>query len=163
MTESTTTNAPPAGSMVNDVPLSDVHKTIKNYSAAAVAAALIPIPVADLAGLVGVQLKMTHEIAKKHGVTIHDNKGKAAISALLTTIPAGSFTSAAASALKFVPGIGTALGMLAGPAYFSASTYATGRIFHSHFASGGTLLNFDVDAAKDAYRAYFEEAKAKNN
>lgn len=142
---------------VADVDSAEVTKIINKYSAIAAGVALVPVPGVDLLGLAGVQLKMTHSIGNLYDVKLQDNKVKVAISTLVTTIPANSFAAAGASVLKVVPGIGTALGALTAPAYYAASTYAVGKVFNAHFASGGTLLNFDAEQSKAAYAAYFAE------
>lgn len=137
-----------------------IMSTIKEYSAYASGAALIPLPGVDLASLIGVQLKMVHSIGKHYDVKLQDNAIKLAISSLMTSLPAGSLTAAGASLLKIVPGIGTFLGSLAAPAYYAASTYAVGKVFNAHFASGGTLLNFNAEEMKGYFaKAFAEKAK----
>ena len=37
------------------------------------------------------------------------------------------------------------------------STYAVGKVFQTHFASGGTLLNFDPVKARELYKTEFQE------
>ena len=147
--------------LTSGVEMAEVQKLLTKYSAIASAAALLPVPGLDLAGMIGVQIKMLHDLGKMHDVKLEDNKAKVAVTALVTSVPAASFSAAAASVLKVVPGIGTALGALALPAYFAASTYAVGRVFHSHFSSGGTLLDFDPVATKEAYKQHFQEKGAK--
>ena len=54
---------------------------------------------------------------------------------------------------KAIPGIGTTAGVVAMPILGGATTYATGKVFIQHFASGGTFLSFNPDKVK----AYYEE------
>ncbi|MFH6983475.1 YcjF family protein [Marinoscillum luteum] len=121
------------------------------YAAVASVAGLIPVPVLDLAALVGIQVKMVHEIARTYGKNLKDEALRVAISSLITTIPANSFASVGTSAFKAIPLIGTIFGGLTAVAYYGASTYAVGKIFDSHFSSGGDLLNFRAQDVKSAY------------
>jgi uncharacterized protein (DUF697 family) len=57
-------------------------------------------------------------------------------------IPATSGIGAA-SVLKAVPIIGTIAGGFVMPALSAGATYAIGKAFIQHFATGGTLLNFN--------------------
>lgn len=143
-----------------EVDNAQVMSIIKEYSAYASGAALVPAPGLDLATLIGVQLKMVHSIGKLYDVKLQDNKLKLAISSLITTLPAGGITMAGASLLKVVPFVGSFLGALASPAYYAASTYAVGKVFNAHFASGGTLLDFNAEKMKSYFAsAYAEKAK----
>jgi hypothetical protein len=49
----------------------------------------------------------------------------------------------AASIVKGVPMIGTAIGMLTMPATAAGATWVIGKVFIKHFASGGALLDFN--------------------
>ena len=40
-----------------------------------------------------------------------------------------------------------------------ASTYAVGQVVKNHLASGGTMTNLDVEAAKQKYAAEYEKGK----
>lgn len=152
----------PTTSAITDTDHDEVDGIIKKYTAIAAAAALIPVPAVDLATLAGTQIKMVHSIAGVHGVQIMDNKLKVAIATLTAALPAGTIAAAGASVLKILPGIGNLVGALASPGFFAASTFAIGKIFHAHFASGGTLLNFDPEAMKAEYQAHFTEQAAAN-
>ena len=50
----------------------------------------------------------------------------------------------AASMLKFVPIIGTITAGFVMPVLSAGATYAIGKAFIQHFASGGTLLDFNA-------------------
>ena len=45
------------------------------------------------------------------------------------------------------------------PVMAGAITYATGKIFTSHFEAGGTLLDFNPDTMKEYYKELFEKGK----
>ena len=130
---------------------------INRYTAWAAAAGVIPIPVVDAAAVGAVQLKMLRELSSIYDVEFSANRGKSIIGALVGAVAPAGVAAGAASALKAVPVVGTALGSIAMPAASAAATYALGRVFTLHFASGGTLLDFNP---KD-YRDFMREQAAK--
>jgi uncharacterized protein (DUF697 family) len=71
-------------------------------------------------------------------------------------IPASSGLGAA-SALKFVPIAGPLAAAFVMPALSAGATYAIGKAFIQHFASGGTLLDFNPPD----YREFIKAQKAK--
>ena len=61
------------------------------------------------------------------------------------------------SLIKGMPGIGSAIGALTMPVYSAGVTYVIGKVFMKHFASGGTLLDFDPPD----YREFIKQQQAK--
>jgi hypothetical protein len=51
------------------------------------------------------------------------------------------------------------VGVLAMPALAGASTYAVGKVFELHFASGGTFLNFNPKSVQQHYEQHLSSAK----
>ena len=51
--------------------------------------------------------------------------------------------------IKGIPGIGTAISALTMPTLSVGATFAIGMAFIQHFASGGTLLDFDPPDYKE--------------
>ncbi len=45
------------------------------------------------------------------------------------------------------------------PIIAGASTYAVGRVFDTHFASGGTFLDFNLEKARQSYAELYQEAQ----
>jgi uncharacterized protein (DUF697 family) len=121
---------------------------------------LIPIPFIDLATVIGVQIKLISEMSKIYEVPFEKNRIKGIVAPLIGSIgiaPAG--TMFFGSLTKFIPGIGHLVSALSFPVVIGAITYATGRVFISHFESGGTLLNFNTEEAKESFKEHFEEGK----
>lgn len=134
------------------------YSIVRNYMAGNAAVSLIPVPVFDLVALTGVQVKMVHSLAKLYGLEFSDNIVRGMILSLASTL--GAFTvsvTLALSALKFVPGIFTPVGVLALPVTSAALTWAVGRVFILHFEMGGTLLNFDPKKMHDHFRNAYQE------
>jgi hypothetical protein len=63
------------------------------------------------------------------------------------------------SALKSIPGIGTAISAFTMPVFSAGATYVIGKVFIQHFASSGTLLDFNPPD----YREFIKAQKEKWN
>ena len=134
---------------------------VSRYAAWAAAAGVIPVPIVDAVAVGGVQLKMLRELAAVYNVEFSENIGKSVTAALLgAVVPAGAAPVAAmgvTSLLKFVPFVGTVLASMSMPALSAAATYGVGKVFIQHFASGGTLLDFNPQD----YREFMRQQVAK--
>jgi uncharacterized protein (DUF697 family) len=124
------------------------------------AAGLIPVPLVDVAAVGGVQLQMLRRLSKIYGVPFSDNLGKAIIASLAgSVLPASTATATTmgiASLAKGFPGVGTMIGALSMPAFSAGSTYLIGRVFIQHFASGGTLLDFNLPDYREFMKSLSE-------
>ncbi len=130
------------------------EQSLKYYGKWAAAAGVIPVPVADLAAVTGVQIKMLSDIAKIYEVPFKAEMGKALVGALAgSLLPAKIGYGGIGSLIKAIPVVGTIAGVATMPAFNYGSTVAIGRVFAKHFASGGTLLNFSAEAVKDQVAA----------
>ena len=112
-------------------------------------AGLIPVPVVDAVAVGGLQLQMLRRISQIYEVPFSDNRGKALIAALAGAMIPATSGIGAASLLKAVPIIGTIVGGLVMPVLSAGATYAIGKAFIQHFASGGTLLDFNPPDYRD--------------
>ena len=135
--------------------------TIRNHVLGSMGVGLIPVPVVDLVALTGIQLNMLRKLAKAYDVPFTKDKVKNMIASLIGGGLPVTFSSAFASLIKSVPIIGQTTGALAMPILAGATTYAVGKVFTQHFASGGTFLNFDPDEVKDYYYEMFKEGQDK--
>ena len=120
---------------------------VDRYSLWSGAAGLIPVPLVDVVAVGGVQLQMLRKLSELYGVPFTDNRGKSVIASLAGAIISASTATTTAmtfgSLMKGIPGIGSAVGALTMPVYSAGATYVIGHVFMKHFASGGTLLDFD--------------------
>jgi uncharacterized protein (DUF697 family) len=165
-TAAATASAPDAAASVA-APMTDeqrdeqASKLVDRFSLWSGAAGLVPIPLVDIAAVGGVQLQMLRRLSEIYGVPFSDNMGKSVIASLAgSVIPASAATTAAMGAgsfLKFVPGVGTAIGAVTMPVVSAGATYIIGKVFIQHFASGGTLLDFNPPD----YREFIKTQKEK--
>ncbi len=126
---------------------------VKRLSLWSGAAGLIPIPLVDLAAVGGVQIEMLRRISKIYGVPFSENSGKALIAGIAGSMIPASSGVGATSLIKGIPGIGTAVSLLTMPTLSIGATYAIGMAFIQHFATGGTLLDFNPPDYREFLKA----------
>jgi uncharacterized protein (DUF697 family) len=142
-------------------------KLVDRFSLWSGAAGLIPVPVVDIAAVGGVQLQMLRRLSEIYGVPFIDNRAKSIIASLAgSVIPASAATTTAigfASLLKAIPGVGTAVAAATMPVFSAGATYVIGKVFIQHFASGGTLLDFNPPDYREFIKAQKEKWNARSS
>ena len=137
---------------------------VDRYSLWSGAAGLVPVPILDVAVVGGVQIQMLRKLSEVYGVPFSDNMGKSVLAGLAgALIPASTATTTAmgiGSMMKGLPGIGTAIGALTMPVFSATATYIIGKVFIQHFASGGTLLDFNPPDYREFIKAQKEKLSA---
>ncbi len=132
----------------------EAAETVKKYMFGALGIGLVPFPIADLAVLSGIQLKMLHRLARIYDVEFSRQAGKSLIASL---VGGGGSIS--------LFGLVTPLGRIARVAgmafYGGASTYAIGRVFIQDLESGGTFLTLDPAKVESYYAEQLEAGKAE--
>lgn len=141
------------------VPQTEVDAIVRKRIYASMALGLAPIPVLDLVGLMGVQIELVHALAKKYDIPFKKNLAKTLIGSLVGGVLPVGVAPLFASLIKVVPVIGLTTGAASMCILGGASTYAVGRIFAKHFASGGTLLDLKTEKVKDSFKEHFEKGK----
>ncbi|MBF0099745.1 MAG: DUF697 domain-containing protein [Desulfobacterales bacterium] len=136
-----------------------IKSLIRNHVIAAMGISLVPIPVLDIVGITGVQVNMIRKFAKAYDVPFSESKVKSILGALIgggSVLPIGHVFN---SLLKTVPWVGQTVAPLAMVTSSGAITYAVGKVFNAHFASGGTLLTFNPEEVKEYYAEMLKEGK----
>ena len=138
-------------------------KLVNRFAVWSGVAGLIPLPVVDVVAVGGLQLQMLRRISQLYGVPFSENRGKALIASLGGALIPASSGLGAASALKAVPLFGTIASGFIMPVLSAGATYAIGKAFIEHFASGGTLLDFNPPDYREFVKAQKEmwDSKAK--
>jgi uncharacterized protein (DUF697 family) len=131
-------------------------KLVERYSVWSGAAGIIPMPFVDLAAVGGVQIQMLRRISQIYGVPFSKNRGKALVVSLAGSMIPTSSGIGAASLIKSVPVVGAAMSAIVMPALSAGATYAIGMTFIQHFASGGTLLDFNPAEYREFIKAQKE-------
>jgi uncharacterized protein (DUF697 family) len=129
---------------------------IRNHILFSMGAGAIPVPVADVLAVSASQLDMIRQLCKVYDQDFNETQGKAIVSSLTTATLA---RIGAGSLAKMIPVVGSVVGSVANAVMAGASTYALGQVFKSHFDTGGTILDFDVDRLKKMYKEQFEKGK----
>ncbi len=132
-----------AGAAADSDRRSRATKVVERFSFWSGVAGLLPIPFVDLAAVAALQIQMLRLISRVYDVPFSENRGKALIAGIAGTVIPVSTGVGMASVVKSIPIAGTAVGVLVTPALAVAATYAIGMVFIQHFASGGTLLDFE--------------------
>jgi uncharacterized protein (DUF697 family) len=141
-------------------------QVVDRFSLWSGAAGLLPLPLLDVAAVGGVQLIMLRRLSEIYGVPFSDNRGKAIVASLAgSVLPASTATTSAmtvGSLIKGLPGIGWTIGALTMPVVSAGATWVIGKVFIQHFASGGTLLDFNPPDYREFIKAQKEKFKARS-
>jgi uncharacterized protein (DUF697 family) len=96
------------------------------YSTAAATAGAVPIPLVDLVLISGIQSRMVYHLAELYGQPLSGERFKEIAGAMGLGVVA---RQVGREMIKFIPGVGTVIGSIAGGALAGASTFALGKAF----------------------------------
>jgi uncharacterized protein (DUF697 family) len=163
-TELETTVAAPTGSEM--VAVSDTRrdelalKLVNRFSLYSSAAGLIAVPAIDFAAVCGLQIQMLRRLSEIYGVPFSENLGKSVLAGFAGSAIPATTAVGAGSALKTLPVLGTSVGAVTMAAGAAGATYLIGNIFIKHFASGGTLLDFDLSDYHEPLKTHADKLKS---
>lgn len=133
------------------------ERIIKKSTISSMAAGAVPVPIIDVALVMGIQMKMLQQLCEVYEVNYSTEKMNAWIASILSGTLLMRFGG---SALKTMPG----LGWLAGGATLAltsgASTFAIGNIAMGYLAEGQSFVEMDAKKAKEEFKKEFEKGKA---
>jgi len=161
---------PPASPQVTPVDVQSVigsepskdqtYAQLRYHVWTAMGVGLIPVPVVDLVALTGVHVNLLRVLAKMYHVPFRKGIMRNILSSLIGgAIPVATAPTIAVSLAKAIPMAGQTVGVVTMPIMAGASTYALGRVFIQHFASGGTFLTFDPESVKEYYAEMLQEGQ----
>ena len=132
-----------------------ITETLQRHVVAGAVAAALPFPWLGFVGLTGVQLHLLRQLSALYGVPFSQEIARSAIAALVGSdlslgLSLGLAKLVAGPTLLFAAASGGLLG--------AASTYALGKVFALHFASGQTFLTFDPEKVRAHYEELFKAA-----
>lgn len=161
-TEPDNTTAPPDAPLTNHPVRSEqALALVRSYLPWSAGAGVIPLPGIDLTALLAVQLRMLAKLAELYEIPFRKEAAKSVAGSLLGTALPGSVAGGIASSLKAIPVLGTLIGIAILPALGAAATYAVGKVFITHFESGGTFLDLDPASVEAHFRNEFTKAQAE--
>lgn len=132
------------------------QKIVQNHMLFAGGAGFIPIWGLDLIAVTALQIEMLRQLSNLYGKDFSENQIKNYISA----ITAGTLAKAGATTLvKIIPVVGQLLGGATMAIMSSATTYAIGQVFVTHYESGGANEDFDVESFKKLYEQELKKGK----
>ncbi len=124
------------------------------------AVGLVPIPLFDLIAFSSLQMNMLYQLSKLYEIPFSKEAVKSVVASLLAGGGATALgKSVSFSLAKSIPLVGTVVGGMAMPVLAGASTYAVGKVFITHFESGGTFLTFDPERVKAYFAQLQQEGK----
>lgn len=136
-----------------------LEKLAKHHILASMGVGLIPVPIVDVAALMGVQLNMIRKMAAEYDIPFRQDLGKSIVTSLMGGFIPVTLGCAIASLIKFIPLIGQTTGAVTMPVVSGASTYAIYKVFVRHFDSGGTFLDLDPSKVKSYFAEQFTKGK----
>jgi uncharacterized protein (DUF697 family) len=144
---------------MENTPEKNMDAIIKRHVYWAVGAGLIPLPVVDIAAVTAIQVDMLKQVCSFYKIDYSEETGKTWITALATSTMSSVLARVGASAVKFIPLVGTMLGATSMAILSGASTYALGKAFAQHFDKGGTFSNLNEEKVKEIYDEQVKEGK----
>ncbi len=123
------------------------------------AAGAILVPIVDIAAVMAIQMDMLSQLARIYGVDFNGERGKSIALSLITSTFGTTLGRLGASAVKTIPGVGTVLGVSSQVILSGAATFAIGKVFQSHFESGGNFFNFNVKKMKGEFEESLDIGK----
>jgi uncharacterized protein (DUF697 family) len=141
------------------LPAEKAEALIRKHTYTSLGLGLIPIPFIDFIGVAGIQLNMVRKLANAYDVKFTQEAFKNSVGAIIGGAIPGLAGMPISSLMKAVPVVGQGLGVLSMPVVAGASTYAIGKVFYRHFATGGTFLTLDPDRVRDYYKEQYEKGE----
>lgn len=142
----------------------EAQKIVSRFTKWAFAGGLIPVPFVDMAAVTAANVRMLALLAKQYDIPFKKDAAKSIVSSLVSGIVPHQLAlgtmGVAAPLMKSVPVVGQVVSIATMPVFSSAITWAVGRVFLQHFASGGTFLDLDPEKVREHFEDEFEKAKA---
>ncbi|MBM3874686.1 MAG: DUF697 domain-containing protein [Verrucomicrobia bacterium] len=139
---------------------SNADSIIRQHVLLAAGAGLIPVPIADMAAITGIQLKMLSDLAASYDVPFSRHRVESILSSLIGGLASREIAKIGLSGmLKIIPVFGSVLGAASMPMAAAALTYAVGSSFKEHFAAGGNLENVNLARVRTGFRQKLETGR----
>ncbi len=121
---------------------SQARKIVERHTAYAAVGGLLPLPIATVAGVTAVIVRMVKVLSDLYQVPFERDRARSIVIGLMGgAVPAGLGTAAASTLALVVPGGGLVIGLAVSSIAAAACTRGIGSIFVHHFESGATSLD----------------------
>ncbi|MDP2318362.1 MAG: DUF697 domain-containing protein [Acidobacteriota bacterium] len=130
---------------------------VKRNSLYSAGVGIFAIPVVNVAGVAALQVKMLKELADHYEVPFEQDRVKSILSSLVGGVVSTKLGYGMVGTIAKLPLVGPIVSIATLPLFAGGITYAVGKVFMTHFASGGTFLDFDPDKV----RSYFSQQVGK--
>lgn len=132
---------------------------VQNHMLLAMGVGMIPVPGFDFFGVTSVQISMLRGISRVYEIPFSKSGAQSILLSLVggavpayTALPIARF-------LQSMPFVGWTLSAGSMSLLSGASTYAVGKVFAHHCEQGGTLCNFDAEAARERFSRLFSRGR----
>lgn len=157
-TEATTSEPVVANVMARRQEAKDI---VSKYAAWSSAFGVLPIPIADVAGISATQLAMLVALCKHYDVPFTEKWLRSLLGAIAGGVAPWAVTSGIVSSFfKSMPGWGLGVGFVGMAGLSNLAARTLGNLFIDHFEAGGDLSDVDTEAMKAELAA---EMKKKKN
>ena len=129
------------------------NKIIDKHTAIAIATSTTPIPIIDLAALWATHSIMLKELADYYEQPLDSKKLQSLSFSLISSL--GTFSIGGyvgSSIVKFIPGMGTILGITSLAFISSATTYALGHTYSKYAKKGGDMSDSSFEDVKKTFQ-----------
>jgi uncharacterized protein (DUF697 family) len=133
---------------------------VKRNSLYSAGVGIFAIPVLNVAGVAALQIKMLKELADHYGVPFEQDRVKSILTSLVGGVVGTRLGYGMVGTIAKLPLVGPILSVASLPMFAGGITYAVGKVFITHFASGGTFLDFDPDKVRSYFNQQVGKAKS---
>lgn len=128
------------------------EQVVRDHLPLAAGAGMLPLPGIDLLAIGGLQLRVLAALADLYAVPFDRSRAQSIVTTLIGSVGVTYVAGAALfSVAKVIPGLGSVLAAASLPAAGGAITHAVGQLAIDHFEAGGTMQDFDLDLAQQAF------------
>lgn len=133
-------------------------RIIDNAMAASMGLGLLPLPLLDSAGIMGIQLYMIRELSKTYQIEFSLIRSQAFVTSLIGGLGSVSIaTGLFGSLVKIIPIIGEIAGALTLPVIAGATTYALGKLCIQSFSQGHQPPVSISQSTRTLFKEYFKK------
>ncbi len=120
-------------------------------------------PLIDMFGVGGVQFYMLRRLSEIYGVPFSKNLGKSVLSSIIGALIPENASMVGLSLIKGFPVLGHAISGITMAGVSAGATWVIGNVFIKHFASGGTLLDFNPPDYREFIKVQKEKYAARKS